>query len=62
MSSRHPLAQTDIATAVLNEAGPLTAFLLALDLGYHLAYMEAFGVFPLVTNHPFSNAFSVISL
>jgi len=26
------------------------------------AYMEASGVFPLVTNHPFFNAFSVISL
>src|SRR5690606_10928465 len=41
-AASHPLAQADIATAVLNEAGPLTAFLLTLDLGDHLGVHGCF--------------------
>ena len=44
-TASHPLAQTDITTAVLNEAGPLTAFLLAFDLGDHLGVHGGLGRF-----------------
>ena len=44
-TASHPLAQTDIATAVLNETRPLTAFLLAFDLGDHLGVHGGLGRF-----------------
>src|SRR5690606_26306578 len=44
-SAPHPLGQAHIATAVLNETRPLTAFLLAFDLGDHLGVHGGLGRF-----------------